>query len=133
MNTTLIIGWSAHELKFSGLSWPTLEKPFWLDVGNTFLSQEVRFRHVSENRMLHEASDGMLISRVSGGIAIVNVHTASNVMCIMYSDVVAVVTLPKAKRLDCLSYLNGKVQDLFRRSFIHLHAAAFILGLNPSE
>ncbi len=28
----------AHELVFSGLSWPTLDKPFWLDVGNNSLS-----------------------------------------------------------------------------------------------
>ena len=27
-----------HELVFSGLSWPTLDKPFWLDVGNISLS-----------------------------------------------------------------------------------------------
>ncbi len=32
------VGWSAHELVFSGLSWPTLDKPFWLDVGKTLLS-----------------------------------------------------------------------------------------------
>ena len=30
----LFVGWSAHELVFSGLSWRTLDKPFWLDVGN---------------------------------------------------------------------------------------------------
>ncbi len=34
----LFAGWSAHELVFSGLSWPTLDKPFWLDVGNNSLS-----------------------------------------------------------------------------------------------
>ena len=34
----LLIGWSAHELVFSGLSWPTIDKPFWLvgTVGNIF-------------------------------------------------------------------------------------------------
>ena len=32
--------WSAHELVFSGLScaWPTLDMPFWLDVGDIYLS-----------------------------------------------------------------------------------------------
>ena len=34
----LFVGWSAHELVFSDLSWPTLDKPFWLDVGNISLS-----------------------------------------------------------------------------------------------
>ncbi len=34
----LFAGWFAHELVFSGLSWPTLDKPFWLDVGNNSLS-----------------------------------------------------------------------------------------------
>ncbi len=34
----LFAGWFAHELVFSGLSWPTPDKPFWLDVGNNFLS-----------------------------------------------------------------------------------------------
>ncbi len=36
----LFAGWFAHELVFSGLSWPTLDKPFWLDVGNNSLSHD---------------------------------------------------------------------------------------------
>ena len=32
----------SHELVFSGLSWPTLVKPFWLDVGNISLSRKNR-------------------------------------------------------------------------------------------
>ncbi len=45
----LAVGWFAHELVFSGLSWPTLDKPFWLDVGNTSLSLKnftVQYGHV---------------------------------------------------------------------------------------
>ena len=41
--------WSAHELVFSGLScaWPTLDMPFWLDVGDIYLSLSLSIQHTA--------------------------------------------------------------------------------------
>ena len=44
---TVFRGACDYELVFSGPSWSALDKPFWLDVGNYFLSQPLLYCHAS--------------------------------------------------------------------------------------
>ena len=76
--TFSLVGWTAHELVLRGLSWPTLDKPFWLDVGNTsfadaFQSSWHRVAGLSKNATLRICAqwsavqtDAVLVLRQSG-------------------------------------------------------------------
>ena len=56
MSTALICRLACARVGVSGLSWPTLDKPFWLDVGNT------SFSHLSILQIAHVGTASLFVT-----------------------------------------------------------------------